>query len=203
MPKKSEFDVSKALGVVGVAKSHVDRFPESFRSKIFHNGRLRSKFHPSVLQNPHLLIAYLIVTDDLEMESHIVDGDDISSWESAHNRGLTLNDWASTWAKALIDDLDDAEDEEKEGTKIYGYERDFLVASMTGSIQIDGKIDEKFKDFLSGMELSWAWHEVESLEDDKIDLYSFGPRILRLKDAHEAGVTLQHMAQAVACLASG
>lgn len=203
MPKKGEFELIKTLSRTGITEKDIEKFPVSFRSEIFESGRLKQKLSKLSFQHPHVLMAYVILTSDLEESDFSgISGDDVRLWEDLYADGLTLNDVASSWSKALIDDLDDADREEKEGSKIYGYERELLIKSMTADIVIDGRLDKRIVSYFFERELSWAWREVVAIEENEIEEKSFGRRILRMKDAHEAGVTLMHMAQGAAIILS-
>lgn len=178
--------------------AQIAKIPEAFKAEILKDGRLHPRFDPRSLNNPHLLIAYVITTNDLE-ESEYSDcsGDDVDFWLNSYDRGLTLYDLATSWANALVLDLDDVDEEDRDGSKIYGYEREFLLNSMTGNLELTGKVDSKLMDHLICRELTWAFNEATALDEGAASKRSYGLRLVRLLEAHNAGVTLQHIAQAV------
>jgi hypothetical protein len=178
----------------------IEAVPESFRDDIFTNGRVSPRFDVNVLEDLPLLLGYLIATDDLE-EDDMSDcsEDDVEFWQGLHDEGLTLDDLATTWAKSLIDEVD-AEEEYREGTKVHGHERDFLVAFFTDGIPLTGKVDVRMAKYLNDRELLWYWNATCVSGDDADNVSVYRRRLRRLKDAHVAGVTLYHVGMGVATI---
>jgi hypothetical protein len=174
-------------------------FPSSFKADISKGGQLDPRFDPSTLADQQLLIGYLIATNDLEEDDGSDSSfEDVKFWDEAHDKGLTLLDLANTWGKKLVDDLDQADAAERDGTKIYDYERDHLIERLTGNVELSGAVNDELVDYLENRWFCNSWDEVEALNTGYTARLSYGARIVRLKEAHEAGVTLAHVAKGVA-----
>lgn len=189
--------MGEAKRKAAIVAASIEKFPNSFQEIIFPGARLDPHYDVSALTQPNRLMGY-VLADDLEISDLADCGQyDIDFFHHAAARGITLLDIATTWATSLVRDLDSAEDEERDGSKIYGYERDFLVASLTGKVECYGRFDDEIARYLNDRELDFAWREVEAISEGTVDDESYGHRIRRLLDSHEAGVQVTDLALGV------
>lgn len=102
----------------------------------------------------------------------------------AHVRGVTLADLGRTWSATLIDNLTDPWDEDRE--------RDHVVAEIEGGVTFDGVVDRPLAEWMTECELAhWG---LDGVHSPCTDFPTYGAAMACIRDAADAGVTLEHLA---------